>query len=114
MLLKEYKEKKMQDPEFRAAYDETRPEFDAIKKVVNGMNDGIKYKGYTGSVEWSEDDDCFFGQVMGIRSCVLYEGSTVAELVEDFHGAVDDYLEICRAYGDEPEIPENNNRKENQ
>ena len=33
-----------------------------------------------------------------------YEGSTAAELIEDFHGAVDDYLALCREEGTEPEV----------
>lgn len=30
---------------------------------------------------------------MGIRSLISYEGETAKELLDDFHGAVDDYLE---------------------
>ena len=65
----------------------------------------MEYKGYVGSVEFSEPDYLFFGKVQGIRSLISYEGKNEKELVEDFRGAVDDYLEMCRAYGDEPEIP---------
>ncbi len=36
---------------------------------------------------------------MGIRALVSYEGETVKDLIEDFHGAVDDYLELCEAEG---------------
>ena len=32
------------------------------------MNNTIEYKGYIGSVEFSEEDNLFFGKVMGIRS----------------------------------------------
>jgi len=41
----------------------------------------------------------------GRRRCTVisYEGTTVSELVEDFHGAVDDYLELCSAEGKSPE-----------
>lgn len=30
------------------------------------MNNTIQYKGYVGSVEFSEEDGIFFGKVMGI------------------------------------------------
>ena len=40
---------------------------------------------------------------MGIRSLISYEGTTAQELLEDFHGAVEDYLELCQAQGIEPE-----------
>lgn len=67
------------------------------------MNNTMEYKNYVGSVEFSEEDGCFFGRVMGIRALISYEGSTAKELVEDFHGAVDDYLDLCAAEGREPE-----------
>ena len=59
------------------------------------MYDHIEYKGYIGSVEFSEEDSRFFGKVQGIRSLILYEGTTEKELIEDFHEAVDLYLAEC-------------------
>ena len=67
------------------------------------MSNTMEYKNYVGSVEFSESDGVFFGKVMGIRSLISYEGTTAKELVADFHGAVDDYLELCAAEGKEPE-----------
>lgn len=67
------------------------------------MNNTIEYKGYVGSVEFSEADGIFYGKVMGIRALVSYEGTNAKELIDDFHGAVDDYLELCAAEGKEPE-----------
>lgn len=67
------------------------------------MNNTIEYKGYIGSVEFSEEDRIFFGKVMGIRSLISYEGEDAAGLLEDFHGAIDDYLAVCEAEGKEPE-----------
>ena len=68
------------------------------------MNNTIQYKGYIGSVEFSEEDSIFYGKVMGIRSLISYEGESARELLADFHGAVDDYLESCKAEGKEPEV----------
>ena len=45
----------------------------------------------------------FYGKVLGIRALISYEGSTARELLTDFHGAVDDYLELCAQQGKEPE-----------
>lgn len=67
------------------------------------MKNTIEYKGYIGSVEFSEEDALFFGKVMGIRALISYEGENARSLIEDFHGAVDDYLELCAAEGVEPE-----------
>ena len=67
------------------------------------MNNTMEYKGYIGSVELSEEDALFYGKVLGIRALISYEGTNAAELVADFHGAVDDYLELCAQSGTEPE-----------
>ena len=67
------------------------------------MNNTMEYKGYLGSVEFSEEDALFYGKVLGIRALISYEGTNAAELVADFHGAVDDYLELCVQSGAEPE-----------
>ena len=69
------------------------------------MKNTMDYKGYTGSVEFSEEDGVLFGKVLGVRSLISYEGATAAELVEDFHGAVDDYLALCQEQHREPERP---------
>ena len=67
------------------------------------MNNTIEYKGYIGSVEFSEADGVFFGKVQGIRSLISYEGTNASELLSDFHGAVDDYLAMCAEEGMTPE-----------
>ena len=67
------------------------------------MNNTMEYKGYVGSVEFSEEDALFFGKVMGIRALISYEGENAHNLVEDFHSAVEDYLAMCDAEGIEPE-----------
>ena len=67
------------------------------------MKNTMEYKGYIGSVEFSENDGVFFGKVQGIRSLISYEGTTAQELISDFHGAVDDYLIVCKEEGIEPE-----------
>ena len=67
------------------------------------MSNTMEYKGYIGSVEFSESDSLFYGKVLGIRALVSYEGANGGELVEDFHSAVDDYLSLCEAEGTQPE-----------
>ncbi len=70
------------------------------------MSNTIKYKGYVGSVEISEEDHTFTGKVLGLKkSLIMYEGKTLQELTEDFCGSIDDYLEYCNADGIEPEKP---------
>ena len=59
------------------------------------MKNTMEYKGYIGSVEFSEEDGIFFGKVLGIRSLLSYEGENAKDLVNDFHGVIDEYLTMC-------------------
>ena len=62
----------------------------------------LHYKGYVGSVAFSEKDNVFFGKVEGIDGLVNFEGESVKELTGAFHEAVDDYLAYCKEEGIEP------------
>ena len=68
------------------------------------MKNTMEYKGYIGSVEFSETDALFFGKVMGIRALISYEGESASQLVEDFHAAIDDYLALCAEEGKQAEM----------
>jgi len=63
----------------------------------------MTYKGYLGSVSFSEKDGVFFGKIEGINGLVNFEGESVKELTEAFHEAVDDYLAYCKDEGIEPD-----------
>jgi predicted HicB family RNase H-like nuclease len=69
------------------------------------MKDMMTYKGYFGSVHYSDEDKTFFGKIEFILSLVSYEGESVITLREAFTEAVDDYLSLCEAEGREPEKP---------
>ena len=58
----------------------------------------LTYKGYVGSIEISDEDNCLFGKVLDLPkdTAISYEGETVADLKEDFKGAVDDYIAFFR------------------
>ena len=68
-------------------------------------NDHLHYKGYTGTVKYSEEDKIFHGKIVGIKSLISYEGDSVKTITQDFMNAIDEYLEHCAAWGDEPEKP---------
>lgn len=63
----------------------------------------LKYKGYIGSVNYSEPDKVFFGKLEGIDDLVNYEGESVKEITDAFHEAVEDYLIFCEDQGVKPE-----------
>lgn len=62
----------------------------------------LKYKGFLGSVAFSEADNVFFGKIEGIDALVNFEGRSVDELIDAFHEAVDDYLTYCQEEGVTP------------
>ncbi|MCL2459614.1 MAG: type II toxin-antitoxin system HicB family antitoxin [Desulfobulbus sp.] len=62
-------------------------------------------KGYIGTVEYSEEDNCLFGRIGGCRDIISYEGESVVEIRQAFEDAVDDYLKHCAATGKEPNKP---------
>ncbi|MDR1558618.1 MAG: type II toxin-antitoxin system HicB family antitoxin [Clostridiales bacterium] len=67
------------------------------------MKNTMSYKGYFGSVEFSDEDNVFFGRIIGINDRITFEGSDVKSLRGDFENAVDEYLETCSQLGKEPD-----------
>jgi len=64
----------------------------------------LKYKDYIGSVEFSKEDNIYYGKVIGIDSLFLYEGENVTDLIADFRSMIDEYLESCKEKGKKPEV----------
>lgn len=69
------------------------------------MKKTMEYKGYTGTVEYSEKDDCLWGRVIGITDIISYEGQSISEIRQDFQDMIDWYFEDCKARGKEPDKP---------
>jgi predicted HicB family RNase H-like nuclease len=63
------------------------------------------YKGYSGSIEFDDEDMVFHGRVLGIRDIVTFEAENAEELVKAFHDSVDDYLAFCKERGTESQKP---------
>jgi predicted HicB family RNase H-like nuclease len=63
----------------------------------------LHYKGYDGSIAFSEQDAVFHGKVVGISSLISFEGDSVKTIIADFHNAVDEYLEYCEKNKKDPE-----------
>lgn len=69
------------------------------------MSNLLEYKGYHGSVEFSAEDECFFGKIEFINDLIMFEGESPKSIKEAFHQAVDDYLAHCARTGTEPNQP---------
>ena len=75
------------------------------KKGWFTMSDLLSYKNYNGTVEYSKEDGCLFGKVIGIKSLLFYEGDSVKELKQGFRNVIDEYLTDCKDRNAEPEQP---------
>ena len=63
----------------------------------------MKYKGYRASVEYDNEDRLFVGKVHGISDSLNFHGQSVDELEEMFHKSIDNYLDLCKQIGKNPE-----------
>ena len=61
------------------------------------MNNVLTYKGYIGSVNFSAEDNVFFGKLEGVNDLVTFEGETVKELKDAFHYMVDEHIKDCES-----------------
>jgi predicted HicB family RNase H-like nuclease len=67
------------------------------------MSNIMRFKGYSGTVEYSAEDKLFYGQIAFINDTVLFEGESVKELENNFKEAVNHYIESCKRIGREPQ-----------
>ena len=68
------------------------------------MKNIMKYKGYWAEIKYSDEDECFCGEIEGLKNdSISFEGTTVKELKKDFKNAIDHYLEACKELKIEPE-----------
>jgi predicted HicB family RNase H-like nuclease len=55
----------------------------------------LKYKGYTGYVDFEDKAGVFHGEVLDLRDVITFQGKTVEEIKKAFRESIDDYLEFC-------------------
>lgn len=67
------------------------------------MKNVLEYNGYVGTVNYSAEDNVFYGVLEGINDLVTFEAESVGELKTGFYEAVDDYLVMCKELGKKPE-----------
>ena len=68
-----------------------------IKKNV------LEYKGYHTIIEYDVETFVLRGKIEGINDFVNFESDDPKAIEDEFHIAVDDYLEFCKAIGKEPD-----------
>lgn len=67
------------------------------------MSNLLEYKNYHTRVEYDAESHLLHGKIEGIRDFVNFESSSIEDLEEEFHSAVDDYLDFCAEVGKEPD-----------
>lgn len=67
------------------------------------MSDHLTYKSYIGTVNFSAEDEVFYGKIHGINDLVTFEGKSVKELQQSFKDSVDDYLQTCATLNKTPD-----------
>jgi predicted HicB family RNase H-like nuclease len=65
----------------------------------------LMYKGYMGHVEFDDEGEIFYGEVINTRDVITFQGKTVTEIKKAFRESVDDYLAFCKKRNEEPEKP---------
>lgn len=54
----------------------------------------MKYKGFTGSIQYSKKDSLMVGSVLDVKDTLCYHGKTLQEATAAFKQCVDNYLEM--------------------
>jgi predicted HicB family RNase H-like nuclease len=65
----------------------------------------MEYKGYIGKAEYDDEAGIFYGEVIGLRDVVTFQGSSVEELRKSFRLSIDEYLAFCSRMGKNPAVP---------
>lgn len=55
----------------------------------------LSYKGYHATLEIDEENQVIYGIVQDMRGVIHFEGASIPEATQAFHGSVDDYLAFC-------------------
>ena len=58
----------------------------------NGL---LRYRGYSAKPEYSAEDRIFYGRILGISDLVDFQFEEADDIENEFHKAVDDYLQYC-------------------
>lgn len=67
------------------------------------MNSMLEYNGYHATIAYDADDELFVGEVFGIADSLNFHGSSIEELKQMFAQSIDNYLDLCKQVGKDPE-----------
>lgn len=61
-----------------------------------------EYKGYHAIIEFDAEDNLLVGKVFGISDSLNFHATSVDQIDEMFHRCIDNYLDMCKQMGKEP------------
>lgn len=65
----------------------------------------MRHKGYTAKVSYDDEARQLRGQVLDLRDDIVFSATSVRQLRQEFHAAVDAYLLDCATRGVQPARP---------
>lgn len=68
------------------------------------MNKILEYKGYKTRIIYSQEDNVYYGEIINIDDFVNFHSENISTIEDEFHKAVDDYIEMCKLIRKEPKI----------
>ena len=104
--LREVKNELSLKTDSKSEYDKLFSEMREIDQEINEFMsfgeyhyDTLKYKGYEGSVEYSPEDKVYHGEILNIKDLVDYNSEMEDDIENQFHLAVDDYIQFKKEIG---------------
>ena len=73
------------------------------------MASRLEYKGYHADIEIDFEAQAFYGEIEDIKDFVNFQSDIsrgVQGIIEEFHSAVDDYIDFCAEVGKTPDRPD--------
>ena len=67
----------------------------------------MTYKGYSAKPEYSAEDRVYYGRISGISDMVDFQSENAKDMENEFHKAVDAYLDFCTEIGKQPQKGQN-------
>ena len=67
------------------------------------MKNVLEYKGYHTRIEFDSESLVVRGKIEGIKDFVDFECADLLHVENEFHAAVDAYLDFCKEVGKEPD-----------
>ena len=65
----------------------------------------MQHRGYRGVVVFDDEAGLLHGEVVDTRDVITFQGSSVAEIQQEFRDSVDEYLAVCSERGRQPDRP---------